>query len=949
MKKRMKNIFKRCIAVVMTAMIFFVTALPMGVAAEHNRKTIKVGFFELDGYHMIDGYGNKSGYGYDFLQMISRYMDVDFEYVGYENSWDDMQKMLRNGEIDMVTSAQMTKERSEEFLFSKPIGQSSATVNVRTNSEFDTFKDGMTIGLLKGNSRNDDFKSWAEDKGYSYQTKYYEYHNALETALQNSEVDAVVTSSLRKTAGERSLDTFSTRDFYVIVPKDDEALLRQVNYAIDQLDAAEGDWQNDLENKYYFHEHYRRLDFTDRERELIREYSHDGKKLVVAACTDKKPYAYVENGKPKGILFDYFACLADYVGVDYEIIVSDDREEYMRWCDENRMDVSLDGRFSDEKQIEDKKRTITPVYTTMNLALVTRRDFAGEIERLAVASAPGLFGIEEGIAPNAKEIDYPSREATMQAVLDDEADAAVVYFYTAQQFVNKDQKGILTYSMIDEPSYDYHLAFTPNVSHEFAGIFTKAIYAMQDGLLENIAASYTIYKADNVSFLMWINMHPLYAVMICFVIFLLGVFVILYLEKRRRTVILGDLLEKTNEANEAKSAFLANISHDIRTPMNAIVSISTLMSAETGISDRLKEYNKKLCRSAEHLLGLINQVLDMSKIESGEFALMSDPFMLSEQIEQVDALTHEQARDRDQKLTINFKPAQHDYFIGDATRLRQILINIVSNAIKYTPNGGKIDFDIEELEPEIPDKARFRFTVTDNGIGMSQEVIEHIFEPFVRGEASTTNKIQGTGLGLPIVKRLVEIKGGKLDVESEPGKGTKMTITLDLLIDKNAADDENGDETPEVISALVGVKFLCAEDNELNAEILQDILEMNNATCRMCCDGAELVRVFEESADEYDIILTDIQMPNMNGLDAARAIRSGVNLKGKTIPIIAMTANVFDEDIQKSMDAGMNAHIAKPLDIAALEQEVRNFRGGGRKWKSSNEVTDNCECDTPIE
>lgn len=537
-----------------------------------------------------------------------------------------MADMLQRGEIDFVTSAQAAYERSEIFDFSKPIGKSSAILTVKSDNEsivdfdFATYN-GMRVGMLEGNSRNEDFQVYARENNFSYEPVYFEMHTDMEEALQNGAVDALITSSLRKTSNERILDTFNTHDFYVMVRKGDKELLKKINYAIDQLNATEGDWQNELENKYYTHDSSRHLDFTDRERKLIEQYRDGKKKLAVSACLNKKPYAYSENGKAKGILFDYFARLADYVGVEYEIITPSDRAEYMQWCDENIMDISLDGRLLNEKQIEDKKRTITPVYTVMRLAVVTRRDFDGEIERLAVANAQGPFEIERNFAKGAERIDVPTREQAMQAVLDGSADATIVYLYTAQQFVNQDERGLLTYTMLGEPTYNYHLAFIQNVSHELAGIFTKAIYAMPDGEFEQIASEYTSYKAENTDLFTWIKIYPLHTIALLLVLFLFCVFAIMFFEKRKRVLALQASIDRADKANRAKSEFLANVSHDIRTPMNAIVGIAGLMEQESDISDKLRAYIQKIQLSSQHLLGIITDVLDMSKIEANEVVL----------------------------------------------------------------------------------------------------------------------------------------------------------------------------------------------------------------------------------------------------------------------------------------------------------------------------------------
>ncbi len=503
-------------------------------------------------------------------------------------------------------------------------------------------------------------------------------------------------------------------------------------------------------------------------------------------------------------------------------------------------------------------------------------------------------------------------------------------------------------------------------------------------------------------------------------------------------------------ASKAKSDFLANMSHDIRTPMNAIVGITSLMEHENGISDKMHDYIEKVQMSSRHLLGLINDILDMSRIESKEVTLNAENVSLADQVNQIDGIIRAQTNEHHQDFNIRVKDIVHEYLVCDGVRLRQILLNLLSNAVKYTPNGGSITLDFEEIACDVPGHAKYVITVTDNGYGMSPEFVKHIFEPFTRAENSVTNKVQGTGLGMAITKNIVDLMGGEIHVDSKIGCGSSfeviLTLTIndkrncalaerqillvsdeerlirnvkasvseapvefyavstkeeaagwlmqekaDLILMSGCPKDTSLRETVSLLrktagrnvlifcvdyiqepeeesrilesgvngivyrpfflanletviartitssitkteneSILKGMRFLCAEDNELNAEILKAILNMYDAECTIYSNGEEIVQAFADVKEgEYDAILMDIQMPKMNGLDAAKAIRNGVNPLGQTIPIIAMTANAFSEDVQHCMGAGMNAHIAKPLDIAVLERTMRTLSVGG--------------------
>lgn len=500
-------------------------------------------------------------------------------------------------------------------------------------------------------------------------------------------------------------------------------------------------------------------------------------------------------------------------------------------------------------------------------------------------------------------------------------------------------------------------------------------------------------------------------------------------------------------SSHAKSDFLANMSHDIRTPMNAIVGIANLMEHGTTSPEQLSDYIQKIKLSSSHMLSLINDILDMSKIESDKVELQLVPVSLAEQINQVDNIIRVQAAEHHHEFHIVVNDLRHEYLVADGVRLRQIILNLLSNAVKYTPDGGQVELGITELDSGDADRARLLFEVTDTGIGMDEEFLKYIFDPFSRAESSGTNKVQGTGLGMAITKNIVELMGGSIEVESALGKGSKFTVVLDLAIDKDASYDIGvermllvcgeqhlernirlrceeagivldaaksvedacagtaacnadiillagyvddpaleasiaalreaaGEDGPPIfcinnalrgqviqrvvaagadgfvsrpfflaelegvvrrvhgstatptsnVSVLNGMRFLCAEDNPLNAEILCALLEMSGASCEVCSDGAAIVERFASvKPGEFDAILMDIQMPRMNGLEATRAIRMGANPLGVAIPIIAMTANAFSEDVRSSLDAGMTAHTSKPIDIGLLEKTMEKL------------------------
>ena len=394
-----------------------------------------------------------------------------------------------------------------------------------------------------------------------------------------------------------------------------------------------------------------------------------------------------------------------------------------------------------------------------------------------------------------------------------------------------------------------------------------------------------------------------------------------------------EALQTAENANKAKTDFLSNMSHDIRTPMNAIIGMTSLIRHDAGNKAKVIEYADKIDISSQHLLGIINDVLDMSKIEAGKTVFKYTDFSILDFITELNTIFHSQIDEKNQTLTIIKENIRHEWVNGDKVHLMQIFSNLVSNAVKYTQKGGKIQFLVEECETKSSVYTKYRFLVSDNGIGMSADFKETIFDAFTRAESSVTNKIQGTGLGMAITKNLVEAMGGTIDVESELGQGSCFEVLIDLRIAEGRkvvlTAQEEIDEPDS--NTLKGMRFLCAEDNELNAEILMELLKIEGAECIICENGERVLEAFEQSAPgDYDMILMDVQMPVMNGYDATRAIRRSTHELAKTIPIIAMTANAFSEDIQYSLAAGMNAHISKPVDMKTLEKTIRRIKIGGR-------------------
>ena len=930
----------RGLAILMT-MLLLTALLSLSASAaetvsQHER--VRVGFFAMDGYHMMDEDGNRSGYGYDFLRLMARYWDVDYEYVGYDKSWEEMQQMLIDGEIDMVTSARRTPEREELFDFSRPIGTNNGILTVRSDNstivegKYSTY-DGMRVALLRGNSRNDEFAEYARTKGFTYKSVYFDSAEEIAEALQNGTVDAIVTSSLRKMNNERILEKFGSSDFYVIVKKGNTELLNKINYAIDQMNAAEGNWKTTLYNKNYETTDTKNLEYTEEEKRIIAQYSKENPLHVLCDPT-RYPYSYTENGEVKGILPDYFRKIADYAGLSYEFLVPATRDEYIAYqSNKDAVNISIDARLDTDNYAETKEWGLTAPYITMRMARVTRRDFDGKINVVTTVNQTASTSIEDVLAPGAEKLMCSTRQEMMEAVRDGKADAAFVYYRMAQAFVNSDTTGTMTYTLLEQPTFSYRMVVSSTENHALAGILTKAMYAMPDNLVEDLATQYTTYKATNLTLADMIRLHPVTAVAITVFISWMAVTMIIIVNRlrtRRKLQLAAQqkakemtvLAEQAQAASKAKSTFLSNMSHDIRTPMNAIIGFTNIALHQDSVPE-MHNCLKKIEESSDHLLSLLNDVLDISRIESGKVEFSPVPANITAVTDSVIEIVKGMLLNRELNFEVHREPLQNPYVMTEPVRIREILVNILNNAVKFTKDGGTIRFDAGSRPGADAQHIVICYRIKDTGIGMSEEFQKKLFDEFAQEENGVRTQYKGTGLGMPISKKYVELMGGTITVDSRKGVGTTFTVEIPMEL----TNAEKVEKTKPLAqhNDLKGIKVLLAEDNDLNAELATILLEDLGMTVTRAADGQEAVDLFaEHPAGTYDIILMDIMMPKMDGHQAAKAIRAmyADRSDAEEIPIIALSANAFSEDVQASLDAGMNGHVSKPLNMEEVTKVI---------------------------
>ena len=807
--------------ILLTALLICLLLLPLipvGVetAQASDLKTLRVGFFAFEGYHTQDDNGKRGGYGYEFLQLISRYNDWQYEYKYFDKSFADCLDMLERGELDIVTSASKTSEREEKFLFSeRDIGTNSVifTVKSRDNrivkGDYATY-DGKKIGMLEGNSKNEVFKDFAEENGFTYIAKDdYQSEPELTAALQNGDVDGIVTGSLRAMQNEWLIESLSPQPFYVCVNKDNVELKEEIDSAIEQLDLAEPDWRNTLHDKFYSTDKSGNIILTPEERSYLRSLAASDTKLKVLMNPDRKPYSYFEDGKACGIFPAIFEKMTESLNLPFEYIAVQSRAEYYERRDSDDVDIVLD--FNDDLYLaESSGYKITDVYYTTTHTMIKRRDLNGAPKSFAIqeyADNPYSDYLAKYIGKDTSHITYDSLDESVAAVKEGKCDATITLSYVAELYLWGDQRDELASELIGEASSAYALGVNSfKNEHLLLSILNKCVAGLDRNAVSAIVTE-QVTKFRPVSdggLIVFLRRNPVYIVFIVAAVLLL-LFVIAMLAVRTfnqrklqrkvaeatsklqaQTEELSVALHAADAANRSKTTFLNNMSHDIRTPMNAIIGFTALATAHLDNKERALDYLSKISQASNHLLSLINDVLDMSRIESGKVHIEDRPENLADILQGLRNIIQSDIHSKHLELFIDTVDVTREEVYCDKLRLNQILLNLTSNAIKFTKSGGSVSIKVTQKPSEQEEYGIYEFSVSDTGIGMSPEFVKTVFDPFTRERNSTVSGIQGTGLGMAITKNIVDMMGGNITVESEQGVGTEFVVTLELKF----ADDE---------------------------------------------------------------------------------------------------------------------------------------------------------------
>ena len=904
---------------------------------EKQPQTIRVGSFE-DTFNYVDKNGVRRGYGYELMQALAGYTGWKFEYVKCD--WSDCFDKLENGEIDIMGDISYTDERAQKMLFSdEPMGEEKyilyadlLDMDIGT-SDFKSM-DGKYVGVLMNTEPEIMLTEWENKNGIHTEHVNVYNNDDVEKKLANHEIDAFVSleESIWSEQGISSVTTIGKSGIYFAINKERSDIKTELDRAMRQLEQNSPFFKADLYKKYFTLNYNQSL--TGGEKSWVEEH---GDIRIGFLNNDPAIFSRDEaTEKLTGMLAEYTSYAKDCLGnqtLKFYIQDYDDYDEMLQALQDHEIDmIFYAGRNPD--LAEKKGYTLTNTAWTYSLMAVTDEENFDEHNVYTVAVPKEKEALKQYIAfsyPQWKSVDYDSFEDAADMIANEEADCFLMGASQAMIYDNSQKFKSVPLTKTMEACFAVRGGEAPLLS-----ILNKTIKAMPSDMLTSALAIYDS-TADKVTFLDFIKDNMLAFLITAGFLSLSIIGIILVLLRKARkaesvaklaandTQKLNDKLEialkKAEDASLAKTRFLNNMSHDIRTPMNAILGYAQLMEDELKGKElpETSEHLKKLQQSGNLLLSIINNVLDMARIESGRMEIDENYGRIENIRQNLFEIFDDEAKKKNLALhyTIN---VEHEHILTDTTMVKEIFVNILSNAIKYTPPGGSVRVNVDELPCDEPGYMITRTRVSDTGIGMSQEYLTNIFEAFTRERNTTKSKIAGTGLGMSIVKKYVELLGGTIDVESELGRGSTFTVTLKHRIaDESYYVKKHVEESGISGEILKGRNILLAEDNDLNAEIAEAILERAGLKIERVVDGIQCVNKIEKMpAGTYDMILMDIQMPKMNGYKATQAIRRLPDKDKACIPIVAMTANAFEEDKRDAVAAGMNGHIAKPIQVDKL-------------------------------
>lgn len=938
----MQTLMRKSVCAMLCLLLLLSAVLPVKAAAETApAKVVRVGSFE-DTFNYCNEKGARKGYGYELLQTLSGYTGWQFEYVTCD--WSDCFEKLKNGEIDIMGDISYTEDRAEEMLFSdEPMGEekyylyadlSRADISA---SDYKTLN-GKKIGVLMGTEPEVMLTEWEEKHGLKTQHVNVSNNEDVKQKLANHEIDCFVSleESFWAELGISTITRVGKSGIYYALNKDRPDLKEELDNAMRALDEAAPFYTADLYKRYFSLDYIPIL--TGEEKAWLKGH---GAIRMGFLTSDRGVSTYdPATGEITGTITDYIQFAADCLGnqeLEFQLVGYDDKEAELNALKSGEIDMIF--HFDQSPNLAEEYRVAcTNTTWTSNMMAVTNQQHFNENKANRIAVPQNKISLTRYLAfyyPQWEIVDCDTQEDAIKLVKDGQADC----FITGVSSEAKYSKNHGFYSvLLPNPAKSCFAVNSGNRS--LLSILNKTIKAMPANMLTSSLAMYksssrkvtlSEFIKDNFFMVLLVSSIAVAAILLT---------ILKLLRKARKAEAaarkaandtqelnakLQIAVEKAESANRAKSTFLFNMSHDIRTPMNAIIGYADLASRHSDDPAKLKNYMENIQVCGQNLLMLLNNVLDLARIENDKTEMEYSVSDVDRDFRNCIAMFRNQADSKGQTLMVTTQ-LLHPYVYVDIPHLTEVCTNLVSNAVKYTGAGGTICCDITQKPGEKEGWCDTVITVADNGIGMSQEFQKHIFEPFERERTSTVSKVEGSGIGMGIVKKLVGLMGGTVAVESKIGVGSKFTVTIPCRIASEDETQAKRETNPSDQKCLRGTRILLTEDNDLNAEIATELLQEEGCTVDRAKDGVECVDMLEKAANgTYQLILMDIQMPVMNGYDAARKIRGLDDPQKANIPIIAMTANAFTEDRQVALDAGMNDHIAKPINMNVLVPTLRKY------------------------
>ena len=938
----MQTLMRKSVCALLSLLLLLSVVLPVKAAAETAPvKVVRVGSFE-DTFNYVNEKGARKGYGYELLQTLSGYTGWQVEYVTCD--WSDCFEKLENGEIDIMGAISYTEDRAEKMLFSdEPMGEekyylyadlSRADISA---SDYKTLN-GKKVGVLMGTEPEVMLTEWEEKYGLKTEHVNVSNNEDAKQKLANHEIDCFVSleESFWADLGISTITCVGKSGIYYALNKNRSDLKEELDNAMRALDEAAPFYTADLYKRYFSLDYIPIL--TGEEKAWLKE--HGAIKMGFLTSDSGVSTFDPATGEFTGVITDYIQFAADCLGnqeLEFQLVGYDSKEAELDALKSGEIDMIF--HFDQSPNLaEEYHFACTNTTWTSNLMAVTNQQHFNENNVNRIAVPQNKLSLKKYLAfyyPQWEIVDCDTQEDAAKLVKDGQADC----FVTGISSENKYSKKYSFYSVpLLNPVKSCFAVNSGNRS--LLSILNKTIKAMPVNMLAGALAMYKS-SARKVTLSDFIKDNFFMALLVSSIAVAAILLTILKLLRKARkaeaaarkaasdtqelNAKLQVAVEKAESANHAKSTFLFNMSHDIRTPMNAIIGYADLASRHLDDPAKLKNYMENIQVCGQNLLMLLNNVLDLARIENDKTEMEYSVSDIEKDFRNCVAMFRNQADSKGQTLMVTTQ-LQYPYIYADIPHLTEICTNLVSNAVKYTGAGGTIRCNVTQKPGEKEGWCDTVVTVADNGIGMSQEFQKHIFEPFERERTSTVSKVEGSGIGMGIVKKLVGLMGGTVEVESRIGVGSTFTVTIPCRIASEDETQAKRETNPSDQKCLCGTRILLTEDNDLNAEIAVELLQEEGCTVDRAKDGVECVDMLEKAANgTYQLILMDIQMPVMNGYDAARKIRGLDDPQKANIPIIAMTANAFTEDRQVALDAGMNDHIAKPINMNVLVPTLRKY------------------------